>query len=58
MTAAEKLGFSWHEAEFGSVDTAYRKQYPGMTKQESIGDLREVRFGTPLPEYLKDRQKP
>lgn len=57
ISAAEKLGFDWQEAEFGSVDTVYRKQYPGMTEQESIGDLREVKFDTPLPQYLKDRQK-
>lgn len=58
VLAAEKLGFRWSAAEFGSVDTVYRKQYPGMTKQESIGDLREVRFDAPLPQYLKDRQQP
>lgn len=57
QNAAKELGYDWKNAEFGSVDTAYRKQYPGMTKAESIGDLEEVRFDTPLPDYLNIRQK-
>ncbi|MCA9331995.1 class IV adenylate cyclase [Candidatus Saccharibacteria bacterium] len=55
---AEKLGFDWNKAKYGSVDTVYRSQYLGMTADESIGDLSEVRFNVPLPQYLKDRQKP
>lgn len=54
--AAEELGFDWQDAKFGSVDTAYRHQYLGMTNAESIGDLAEVRFNLPLPDYLLDRQ--
>jgi adenylate cyclase class 2 len=53
---AAELGFVWENAGFGSVDTAYMFQYPGMTDKESIGDLPEVRFGMSLPEYLKRRQ--
>ena len=56
-SAAKDLGFDWKDAKFGSVDTAYRLQYPGMTKMESIGDLPEVRFEAPLPEYLIKRGK-
>lgn len=55
--AAEELGFAWTDAKFGSVDTAYRFQYGGMTKQDSIGDLAEVRFDKPLPDYLKSRKR-
>lgn len=54
-TAAAKLGFDWADAKFGSVETAYRAQYPGMTDDDQIGDVREVKFGEPLPEYLKKR---
>lgn len=53
---AHDIGFSWQDAEFGSVDTVYMNQYPGMKKTESIGDIAEVRFGAPLPKYLKERQ--
>lgn len=53
---AEELGFEWRQAYFGSVDTAYRKQYLGMGQEDSIGDIAEVRFDLPLPKYLKDRQ--
>lgn len=53
---AEDLGFDWKNAEFGSVDTAYRHQYPGMERTESIGDIAKVVFNLPLPEYLKKRK--
>lgn len=56
-SAAEKLGFDWKEAEFGSVDTAYRKQYPGMTGLESIGDLPKVEFDKPVPDWLEAKLK-
>ena len=55
--AATDLGFDWKDAGFGSVDRAYRQQYPGMTKSESIGDLPEVKFGVPIPQYLIERKK-
>lgn len=53
---AQELGFSWKDAKFGSTDTAYMEQYPGMKKSDSIGDLQEVKFNEPLPKWLKDRQ--
>lgn len=55
QTAAAKLGFDWSDAKYGSVDTAYMAQYPKMTKQDSIGDVAEVKFGLPVPQYLVDR---
>lgn len=54
MVAAE-MGFDWGSAEFGSVDTAYMRQYKKMTNRESIGDIDEVRFSDPLPDFLRDR---
>ncbi|HSX06428.1 MAG TPA: class IV adenylate cyclase [Candidatus Saccharimonadia bacterium] len=56
QAAAKKLGFDWSGAYFGSVDTAYRAQYPKMTKEDSIANVAEVRFGDPLPEYFKHLQ--
>jgi len=55
QAAASKLGFNWSDAQFGSVDTAYRNQYPKMTKEDSIGDVPEVRFDLPVPDFLKER---
>lgn len=54
---AKSLGFDWKDAEFGSVDRAYRHQYPGMSSQDSIGDLRQVKFGKPLPDYFKTKKR-
>jgi adenylate cyclase class 2 len=49
---AAKLGFSWNNAVFGSVDEAYAIQYPHM-KGRGVIDLKEVRFGDPLPDIFK-----
>lgn len=54
-SVAIDLGYNWNDAKFGSVDTAYYAQYPGMKNTESIGDLPEVKFNLPVPEYLKKR---
>lgn len=53
--ATKKLGFDWKNAKFGSVDTAYMAQYPKMTDEDSIGFVPIVKFGEPMPSYLKDR---
>lgn len=53
--AAEKLALEWRNAKFGSVDTAYMDQYKGMKETDSIGEVPEARFDTPLPQYLKDK---
>jgi len=55
--AAKELGFDWTDAKFGSVETAYRAQYPGMAEQEVIGLVPEVKFDAPLPEFLKARMQ-
>jgi adenylate cyclase class 2 len=55
QTATAKLGFRWEDAGFGSVDTAYKAQYPKMTERDSIGDVPEVKFDAPQPDYLKER---
>lgn len=50
---ASKLGLEWGDAVFGDVMAAYRTQYPHISKEISVGDINEVRFGTPVPELFK-----
>jgi adenylate cyclase, class 2 len=45
---ADSLGFLWEDASFGSVDVAYKEQYPDM-KTRGVIDVPEVRFGLPVP---------
>jgi adenylate cyclase class 2 len=53
---AGRLDFIWSDARYGSVDTAYRHQYPGMTQKESIGHISEVRFDRSLPDWLNNKK--
>ena len=46
--AADKLGFDWQTAVFGSVDVLYNRDYPNMTVRGII-DIKEVRFSDPVP---------
>jgi adenylate cyclase, class 2 len=57
QAAAKKLGFDWAGVRFGSVDTAYRADYAGMTEDDSISSVAEVRFDAPMPAYLQERQQ-
>lgn len=50
------LNFDWITAIHGSVDGAYQLDYTKMTDDESIGNVQEVRFDAPIPEYLKSRK--
>lgn len=54
--AAERLGFDWVDACFGTANVIYRKYYPKMTEDEVIGAIPELRFNMELPQWLKDRQ--
>lgn len=49
---ANKLGLDWGEAVFGDVMAAYRIQYPHLASDFTIGNLKEVRFGSDLPQEL------
>jgi adenylate cyclase class 2 len=49
---AEEMGFDWEDAVFGSVDVAYKLQYPGLVGRGVI-DIPEVRFGDPVPDNFK-----
>ena len=46
--AADKLGFDWDEAVFGSCEVVYHRDYPNMTVRGSI-DIKEARFSDPVP---------
>ncbi len=49
---AGSMGFKWEDAVFGSVDAAYKLQYPHMIGRGVI-DIPEVRFGDPVPDIFK-----
>jgi adenylate cyclase class 2 len=51
---AEKLGFDWKDAVFGSADVIYKIEYPHL-KNRGVIDVKEVRFETPVPELLGQR---
>ncbi|MDB5161960.1 MAG: hypothetical protein JWM52_468 [Candidatus Saccharibacteria bacterium] len=51
---AEKLGFNWSDAIFGSADVIYRLEFPNLEKRGVI-DVKEVRFGDPVPKALGQR---
>lgn len=49
---AQKLGYDWNDAVFGSVTTAYRHQYPAITKDEHISQIPEIKFDLSAPEWF------
>jgi adenylate cyclase class 2 len=53
-TTAEKLGFDWKDAVFGSADAIYKIEYPHL-KNRGVIDIKEVRFEDPVPEQLGQR---
>ena len=50
---AEQLDLGWNSAIFGDVMSAYRAEYPHLTKGQTVGNVAEVRFGMELPELLR-----
>jgi adenylate cyclase class 2 len=50
---AKKLGLNWEKAIFGSVMAAYRAQYPHLDEGMTIGRIKHVKFGDPLPDLFK-----
>lgn len=49
-TMSNQLGLDWGDAVFGDVMVAYRAQYPQLTEKDTVGSIKEVRFGAPLPQ--------
>lgn len=51
--AAQKLGFDWQNATFGSVMHAYEAEYPVLLKTGAqISDVAEAKFGDKIPSIL------
>jgi adenylate cyclase class 2 len=48
----KELELDWSKAAFGDVMVAYRAQYPHLKPDETVANLKEVRFNTPLPQFL------
>lgn len=48
------LGFDWSDAVFGDVMAAYRVEYPHLDITSTVGRVKVVKFGDPLPDLLKD----
>jgi len=55
QATAKKLELKWDDAVFGDVMVAYRAQYPFLSDKITVSDVREVRFGDPLPEILREK---
>ena len=53
---ARSLGFDWSTAVFGDVMEAYRVQYPHIGPRDTVGNVAEVKFDNPLPDFLKGGQ--
>jgi adenylate cyclase class 2 len=51
---AEKLGFRWDDAIFGSVTSAYRAQYPAIGENRHISTIPEITFSSPRPEWFTE----
>ncbi len=52
----QELSLSWNDAKFGSVDTAYRVEYPGMHADETVSAMSEMKFDASLHEWLAARR--
>ncbi|MDB5165026.1 MAG: uncharacterized protein JWL89_652 [Candidatus Saccharibacteria bacterium] len=53
---ASKLGFDWAAAKYGSIETAYRVEYPGIKDGETVSKIGEIRFEAELPTWLEERR--
>jgi adenylate cyclase, class 2 len=51
----ERLGFSWKNAVFGSVEVVYRAEYD--VTDEEVDNIPVITFETPLPEVLKRNRR-
>lgn len=49
--AAEKLGFDWDDAVFGSVTEVYQHQYPNGNARELV-NMPRIAFDEPLPAVI------
>lgn len=49
---AEKMGYKWDNAVFGSVASVYRLKYPDILPEEKISSIEEVKFDLPPPDWF------
>ncbi len=49
-STAETLGFDWADAMFSHIDAAYQTKYDFAPGFRGVIDVKEVRFGNPLPD--------
>lgn len=52
-SVAALLNLDWSKAVFGDVMEAYRAQYPNIGPDDTVGKVSVVKFGNPLPDFLK-----
>lgn len=53
-SVASLLNLDWSKAVFGDVMEAYRVQYPNIGPDDTVGNVPVVKFGDPLPDFLKE----
>lgn len=53
---AIELGFVWEAALHGGANEAYRREYPGITATDTVGNIPVMEFDSPLPQWLIDRK--
>lgn len=51
--ACQKLGLDWDKAIFGDVMAAYRTEYPNLPEDFTVGNIKEVKFNSPIPEIFE-----
>ena len=52
-SVANKLNLNWEDGVFGDVMVAYQNQYPNLSKNDTVANLKSVKFSGPLPDFLK-----
>ena len=55
-SAAKTLGFDWSDALFSHIDAAYQTKYDFAPGFRGVIDLKEVRFGNPLPTQFTPKE--
>lgn len=50
---AQRLGFDWSNAVFGSAVEVFKLKYPDGRNPDGLIDIPEVKFGDPLPDKFK-----
>ena len=52
-SVANKLNLNWEDGVFGDVMVAYQNQYPNLSKNDTVANLKSVKFSGPLSDFLK-----